>query len=388
MCPQVLERPRLVFVINSIGTGGAERALETILARAGKRLEQYDIHLVLLDREAERRQLPGVHVKHVLDAGGRLVASIRQLDRLLRKLRPDLVVSLLVRANVATALIGRRSSAATVICERMHLSAHLAGRYRGLRLFFLRLLIRLTYRRASHVLAVTEGARADLVERFGVPGSRASTVHNGYDLELIDRAAAEPPCVDLPDAYILAVGRLVEAKGFSLLIDAYARSHAPYPLLILGEGPQGDRIREQIRTRGLQERVRLLGFVDEPFPIMSRATFLVSASRNEGFPNALAEAMALARPVISTDCPSGPAELLGACAGEAGEVVEAPYGLIVRDGDEAGLAEAIRLMSDPARRSRLGAAARSRMEEFRADKVTEQYWALFDRHIAHAGPAG
>src|SRR5690606_31999605 len=98
----------------------------------------------------------------------------------------------------------------------------------------------------------------------------------------------------------------------------------------------------------------------------------------------IAEAMALGRPVAVTDCPSGPAELLGARAGEAGTVVEAPYGLIVPDGDRTALAGAIVRLLDPDLRLRLGRAARHRMESFRAEAIAERYWAVFDRLLARA----
>jgi len=376
MRESVTQRSRVVFVINSIGTGGAERALDKILR--SPRASSHEIHLVLLDREPEARTMPDVAERHCLEAKGSLLRSIIRLDRLVGQLKPDLLVSLLVRANAAAAVAGPRHGVPTIVCERMHLSSHLAGRYSGARLALLRSLPRLLYPRVDRVLAVSDGVRDDLRQAFGLSEQLVETIPNGYDIAAIEAAGARSPTIALPPEYIVAVGRLVEAKRFDLLIDAYAAADPPLPLLILGTGPEAARLEAQAERLSLGGRVRLHGFVDDPFPIVARARFLVSASRNEGFPNAIAEAMALGRAIVSTDCPSGPAELLGASAGAPGEVVEAPYGLIVPDGDALALERAIRRMLDPSVRERLGAAARERIEAFRIEAINARYWALFE----------
>jgi glycosyltransferase involved in cell wall biosynthesis len=371
--------PRIIFIINSIGSGGAERALGRILSAAGNRHEHYEMHLVLLDREPEMRKLPALAGRHCLDARGRLWRSTIRLRALLTRLQPKLVVSLLIRANMATAAVAPGLGARTILCERMHLSSHLAGRYRGIALAGLRALVRYLYPRANHVLAVSEGVRHDLIDTAGLAPDRVTTINNPYDLERIAAEGSQAPEIALPPAFMVAVGRLVTAKGFALLIDAYADADPALPLLILGEGPDRIRFEAQVAAAGLGERIRFPGFLANPFAVMARATFLVSASHNEGFPNALAEAMALGVPVIATDCPSGPADLLGAGAGAAGYVTEAPYGLIVGDGDRPGLATAIRKMMDDADlRTRLGAAGLLRIEDFRIERIAADYWAVFD----------
>ncbi|HEU0066389.1 MAG TPA: glycosyltransferase [Sphingomonas sp.] len=374
----------IVFVINSIGSGGAERALDTILRAAGDRQSRYEMHLVLLDREPEMRVLPALDGRHCLDTGGSLWRSVVALDRLLARLKPDLVVSLLVRANLATAIAGRRHAGATVLCERMHLGSHLAGRYRGVAHAVLRLLPRLLYPRADRVLAVSEGVRDDLIEGFGLDHALVAAIPNGYDLDAIAAAGARPASIDLPDRYAVAVGRLVAAKGFALLVEAWRMAQPAPMLLILGEGPERAALAARIAAAGLSEHIRLLGFLGDPFPIVARAQFLVSASHNEGFPNGIAEAMALSRPIVATDCPSGPAELLGAASGAAGEVVVAPHGLIVPDGDAVALAAAVRMMADAATRERLADAARARMDDFTVAAIAGRYWAMFDALLVSA----
>lgn len=369
----------LVFVINSLHTGGAERVLDRLLRAAGERCTWYDIHVVLLDDDPQMITLPEFVTLHVLDGQGAMWRSYRQLRALLRRLDPALAVSFLVRANVATAAAMRPMPGRSLLCERMHLGSHLRGRYSGWKLWATRVLPRIAYRLADAMLAVSSGVRDDLVEGFGLPPGKVCTIPNPYDLDAIRRAADAALPVALPDRYIVASGRLVRAKNFALLIEAYARADVDLPVVILGEGEERAALQSRIDALGLNGRISLLGYVADPFPIVSRAAFCVAASRNEGFPNALAEAMVLGVPVLATDCPSGPAELLGAPAGAPGRVIYAPHGLIVPGDDPEALSAGLSLYAgDPDLRRRYGDAGRARMEDFRVETVAEAYWRVID----------
>jgi glycosyltransferase involved in cell wall biosynthesis len=141
-----------------------------------------------------------------------------------------------------------------------------------------------------------------------------------------------------------------------------------------------------IAELGLADRVHLLGYASNPFAIVGRADFYISASLNEGFPNAMVEAMVLGRPVVATDCFSGPAEILGGTAGERpGEVTHAEFGLVVRPRDDRALAAAIGEMNAPGALAHYGAKALERAEQFSLAEIGGQYWALFDSVIEASG---
>ena len=208
---------RIVFVINSLGPGGAERVMTTVLEHAPRHV--WDVHLVLLDREAEHRTPPDFVTVHRLDCGGRLMPSIKALRHKLKELAPDLVISFLVRANIAAIIAAEAIKAPVIISERAQLSTHLTGRHGRLRALAAKLVPRLVYPRADHIIAVSGGVRQDLVDKFGVSAARVSSIPNPYDVPSICAAASQPPEFPLPDRFIVSAGRLTESKGFADLID-------------------------------------------------------------------------------------------------------------------------------------------------------------------------
>src|SRR5690606_36653032 len=140
-------------------------------------------------------------------------------------------------------------------------------------------------------------------------------IYNPLDVDRIEQLSREPISVPWePDdqPIVLGVGRLEPVKGFPTLIDAFALVQARQDarLVVLGEGPDRAQLMSQVRGLGLESRVYMPGFVRNPFPWMRAASVFVSASRSEGCPNALMQALACGAPVVSTDCPGGAAEIL------------------------------------------------------------------------------
>ncbi len=373
---------RIAFVINSLGPGGAERVLDQLMQMTP--VGAWDCHLVLLDREDEWRTPPDFVTVHRLDCKRGMMASMRQLGAELAVIRPQLVVSFLVRANVAAVLAARSLGIPCIISERSQLSTHLENEHKGLRRMAATAAPRMTYPRADRVIAVSNGVRSDLVRKFGVKRERVQTIYNPYDLERIRREAQAAPELDLPDRFLVSAGRLVKRKGFDDLLDAYAQTKTPLPMCILGEGVERDRLTARIETMGLNGRIRLLGYARNPFAILARADLFVSPSHCEGFPNAIAEAMVLGVPVVSTDCPSGPAELLDATETVDFDGVHAgKYGLLTPVGRPDLLARAIELMSHAGTSSHYSRMGRERMEDFRIEAIAAQFWTLFDAVKMH-----
>jgi glycosyltransferase involved in cell wall biosynthesis len=292
------------------------------------------------------------------------------LVRYLREERPAVLFSADTYLNLV-ALWARRLagvSVRTVISERIHLSSHLrdGAKRRKWRWRFIVPLIRRMYPEADRIIAVSRGVADDLRTLVGLPPELVTTVYNPVvDSELakkaeapIDHAWFKPGAPPV----IIAVGRLTEQKDFPTLLQAFAqvRTQRQARLLLLGEGRMRRELEALARELRVDQDVSLPGFTSNPFAYMARAAVFVLSSTYEGLGNVLIEALACGCPVVSTDCPSGPAEIL-----ENGQ-----YGRLVPVGDPVAMAQAITSTLDaPPDRGLL----QKRASLFSVDRAVEQY---------------
>ena len=289
---------------------------------------------------------------------------------MLGEIRPDVSVSFLTRANIANILAARRFGHHCVISERVNTTSHLG---RGLGAWINRMIVRYLYPRAELIIVNSQGTRDDLCGNYRVSPQRISVISNPFDLEAIRSSAKSAPDREFSRPYAIAVGRLTGNKNFSLLVRAFADVGGETDLVILGEGEEHDALQGEADGVGISDRFHLPGFVDNPYSLIAGAQYFVSSSNAEGFPNALAEAMTLGKPVVATDCPSGPSELLEGLAPPGSGVCEAQHGLLVPIEDQVAMAAAMRRICDPMVARRYGVTAARRMEAFRADAIAAQY---------------
>lgn len=306
----------------------------------------------------------------VVDLKARRVAtSLLGLVRYLRRERPVALLSALNHANVIALLAGAAAGGDTrvVVSEHSHCSMSLRnaesrrGRMMGR-------FMRWTYPRADGVVAVSAGVADDLAQAIDLPRARIAVVYN----PVVTPAVLEQSVAGLHDPWfaagepqvILGAGRLTMPKDFPTLIRAFARLRQTRParLLILGEGELRAELEALVGELGLADDVRLPGFTDNPFAYMRRSDLFVLSSTWEGFGNVLVEAMACGTPVVSTDCPSGPAEIL-----EHGK-----WGRLVPVGDVEALADAMRQTLDaPA-----SPDVATRAAEFNVARAVDAYLAV------------
>ncbi len=331
------DSPRVALFIPSLYGGGVRRVMVN-LARGLVR-EGLPVDMVLTRAEGPYlSQLPPQ--VRVVDLKSRRVGlAVPALIRYLRRTRPGALLSAMEHANLA-ALIAKVLSGVPV---RVVVSVH-AMYSQEVELFphrrnraLIPFLVRRLYPRASQVVAVSESVAADLAEAAGLPRGKIQVIFNPVVTPRLREQLQEPldhPWFDHGEPpVILSAGRLTEEKDFPSLIRAFHLLHLRRParLIILGEGPQREVLEQLICNLELDGHVQLPGFVPNPYPYMARAAVFVLSSRREGFGNVLVEALAAGVPVVSTDCPGGPAEIL-----EQGR-----YGRLVPVGDVDRLAEAI-----------------------------------------------
>jgi glycosyltransferase involved in cell wall biosynthesis len=209
-------------------------------------------------------------------------------------------------------------------------------------------IMRRVYPWADAIVTVSRGVAADLAARLSASEDSLHVIPNPVVTDDLARLRAEEPghawlrtsgCAKgshAPGPVILAVGNLRPAKDYATLLRALAilRKSVPARLIICGEGPERQRLEALRRELGLQECVQMPGHDPNAYAAMARASLLVLSSRREGSPSVLVEALACGCPVVATDCPSGPAEILHADDGGR-------LGLLATVGDPASLASAM-----------------------------------------------
>jgi glycosyltransferase involved in cell wall biosynthesis len=357
-------------VLPDLRLGGAQRVLLELSRRFA--MSGHDVDVVTLCDDGElTAQIPdGVHYRPLLPSAkrgaGLALAALPRLVRYLSVRRPDVVLSTMTGTNLLTAIAHLVAGSPGRLALREAVSLHNTPSA------ITRWLMSVLYRRADVLLAVSSGVADELTELVG----RRTLVHrvpNPIDEQRVRAAAAAGPTHAPQEPYVVCVGRLAPQKDQSTLLRAYAASalRRTHRLAIVGDGERRASLLALVRELGVEARVDFLGGLSNPYPILAGAALLVLSSRWEGWPNVLLEALALGVPVVATDCPSGPREIL-----EDGRL-----GRLTPVGDHLALASAMdaELCAPTAKRPDALAA-------YRPEAVARRYLSLMLHGAAETGP--
>jgi glycosyltransferase involved in cell wall biosynthesis len=308
----------------------------------------------------------GVSVKVL--GSGRTAAVMPALAGYLRQQRPCGLVSALTHANLVAiaAASAARSHTRIVVAEHANVEYVLDGLPQPKAALYRRT-IRTLYRRATAIVAVSNGAADSLAAATRLPRSTIRVVPNIVQVDRIRRAAATDSSTvragngDVPT--LVALGRLETVKGFDVLLHAFrqVRAQMSSRLVIAGEGSLRAYLESLTRELRLERDVAFPGFVSEPYPLLAQAAAVVLSSRSEALPTVILEAFALGIPVVATDCPTGPRELLGDSIGR-----------LVPVDDAVAMADALLA----ALRGDVAAAPPRVLEPYRSERVAEIYRGL------------
>ena len=328
--------PKIAIFLADLGGGGAERVM--INLANGFVACGLSVELILVYREGPYLQQLAPEVKVIELQANKLVTSVFGLAEYLKKYQPEVLLTALEDTNIVAICASLIARVKTRVYVTVHnnLSQESANA-NNLKRKYVPYIIRWFYPYCDRVIAVSQGVGEDL-QKFGIKPKQIAVIYNSiYQSDLPQKATQkiEFPWLELADdPLIVGVGRLEAQKDFATLIRAYAiaKDQIPVRLLILGEGSQRQDLLDLARSLKLTDtEIAFPGFVDNPFAYIQRASLLAMSSTWEGFGNVIVEAMGLGIPVIATDCPSGPAEILA----------KGKYGKLVPVKDPQAMARAI-----------------------------------------------
>lgn len=348
-------RQKLSILIYSMASGGAERVVSVLLPAL---MKHFDVTLVLLNRTVAYPLPEGLDIVFLEESlpNERGVVKLLKLPwlawkyrNLCKKQRIDLSFSFMNRPNYINVLSKLMGNRAMVLINERAMPSLQYG-YKNLMSSVNNFLIRRLYPLADAIVANSQGNRHDLQENYGI-GKPIETIYNPVDLDSIKERAVRGGSKSAEAFTYVTIGRLDTGKNHQLLIQAMTSlKNRASRLLIIGEGECRGALEEQIAALELGERVKLLGRQNDPFPYLYEADCFVFSSNHEGFPNVILEALACGLPVISTDCPSGPREILAPGTDfdfhmKEG-VEEAEYGMLVPVGRYQEMAEAMQRLEE------------------------------------------
>ncbi|MDP4726127.1 MAG: glycosyltransferase [Desulfobacterales bacterium] len=336
MIPSADTAPRIAIFASFSGKGGVERMLLNLaegFAGIGCQVDllmikSSSLHLETLPQGLNIIQLNANHTW----------SSLSELAGYLQRARPEALLAAKDRANQVAILARRLSRTSTRLGVRMgtHVSAAIAGKG-GIKKVLWYLPIRLLYRQADEIVAVSEGVKEDLMRITGLPPERITVIANPAVSNRIYTLAAAPnphPWFnDTTIPVVLGAGRLTRQKDFPTLVRAFAKVKAVRAcrLIILGDGNDREKLLSLAWELKIDPYIDLPGFVSNPYAYLRRASLFALSSIWEGSPNVLTEALALGTPAVATDCRSGPREILK----------DGSIGRLVPVGDPDALATAI-----------------------------------------------
>ena len=373
-----MRRIRVVFSIGAMHGGGSERQMLLMLRHLDRR--QFEPLLYLVYKSGPLlNQVPSdvpvtsfdtrVTTSRIYFPGLMHFRRVRDYARFLQEVNADVSYDrtfLMTLISAAGAHKAGVPNVSTIVTDPETGFAPVAGRFQ----WFKRKILHRLYNNSAQVLAVSNGAREAAIRFYGIRQNRITTVQNGVDVDWIQQQATqaiqnvwwtgEKQVTTASRVFrIVTAGRLNPQKGFHLLIDAIASvrqefQEVEFRLAILGDGPHRKNLEKQIVTLNLGDTVHLTGFQENAIAWYRSADVFVLPSLVEGMPNVLLEAMACGTPVISSDCRSGPAEIL-----EGGR-----YGNLVPAGSAIELRNAVAAMlMNPSQSQQRAAEATTHVEQ-------------------------
>ncbi|MGO1369366.1 glycosyltransferase [Senegalia sp. (in: firmicutes)] len=305
----------IVILIYSLKGGGAEKVAASLSKILNKK---YNVYLIVFDSRdivySYSGNLIDLNIKSETNIFKKIInvfLRIHKVKKIKKLYKINTTVSFLETSNIIN--IFSRVNDKIIISIRSHISSKRKNFYK----YFISSIIKFFYKKADQIIAVSKGVAEDLIQNYNLPSAKVKYIYNSVDIDKIKNMAKEP-IENHTDLYedkftLINIGRLNTAKGQWHLIRSLKAIKADIPnikLIILGQGELEPYLKRITDRMNLNDNVVFCGFKKNPYKYIDKADLFVFSSLYEGFSNALLEAMVCSIPIISTDCNSGPREVL------------------------------------------------------------------------------
>jgi glycosyltransferase involved in cell wall biosynthesis len=362
---------KITIILPNLEAGGAEKLVMYLANEWAER--KHEVHIILLQDRGVFINLLSPKIRLIKLGVKNIRQAIIPLSRAITRLNSEIVWSNMWPLTTATVIAWLLSGKRGKLVLTDHVNLSMAAKYElNLPAWYLKWTVSMAYQFATGLTAVSYGVAADIAKLSRCEVQSINVIYNpcatGVSAKRENSKTREMLWGSGFKSHILAVGTLKAQKNHELLIDAFSRLPKSFraKLTILGDGPLRTHLKQLIQKLNLDQCVSLPGFVLDPYPWFRSSDLFVLSSSWEGFGNVIVEALECGLPVVSTDCPSGPREIL-----EDGR-----YGILVKPGDPIALCDAIATsLSIPPDSIKL----MSRAKEFSIEKISGEYLGLFEK---------
>ncbi|NRD20153.1 glycosyltransferase [Winogradskyella eckloniae] len=372
---------RLGILIYSLSGGGAERVVSYLVSYCIK--NNIEVHLILMNTTISYT-IPANTKIHYLEtsegheSGFKKAFKIPFLAfkyaKLVKKLELTHSLSFLTRPSFINVIASKLTAYKFKVITNERAFPSLQYSYKGFQSSFNKTLIKTLYKKSDLVISNSYGNAGDLIDNFEVPSEKMKVIHNPIDLSKIEAAEPNTSFFDSDKFNIITLGRLDIGKNHEMLIRAIHQLQNPIlRLYIFGVGDLKEEFEQLIETLDLKDQVFLMGFSANPYQYLKTADLFIFGSNHEGFPNVLLEAMACELPILSTNCQSGPSEIM-----ELDNVIEdimiTDYGILVPIKNKDLMAKGIgyfvnhKAYADSCREN-----SKIRIKDFEKDSILKKY---------------
>lgn len=367
-----MKKIKLLFVLPSLEGGGAERIVCNLMSVLNKNI--FDVNLFLFNNKGVYWDLLSNDINIFFGSRNKRYSKwiiIKNLYRVSKDM--DIIVgSMELMPTYFSVLVGKLLRKKIIGWVHINIDSILNDKNKIIRFLHRNILLKFFYNKLDRIVAVSNGAKENISKYLNDKNrNKVECIYNPIKINEIKEKAEEELVEKIEKPFIIGIGRLERQKNFILLIKAYRillDRGIKHNLIILGQGSQKEYLVNEVKKLDMEEKVKFLGFKENPYKYLNQADVFIQSSIYEGLPTVLIEALVLNVPVVATNCPDGAKEILD----------NGKYGLLVKMNDEKALADAIeKILNDRDLQRKYKIKSKDGINRFDDKYITHLFEELF-----------